>query len=66
MPCLLAAHPMQFAARAGASLRMRSTYVSAGGCSDLESLKSGKDRTKPWAFSLLMHSNERQRICTAS
>jgi len=47
---------MQSAARGDASLRMRSTYVSAGGCSDLESLKSGKDRTKPWAFSLLMHS----------
>jgi hypothetical protein len=29
-----------------------------GRLSDLESLKSGKDRTKPWAFCLLVHSNE--------
>ena len=39
-----------------ASLRMRRTLLR-GRLSDLESLKSGKDRTKPWVR-LLVHSNE--------
>src|SRR3989441_10056079 len=40
-----------------ASLRMRSSRLR-GRLSDLESLKSGKDKTKPWVR-LLVHSNER-------
>src|SRR5256712_8828668 len=40
-----------------AFLRMRSSRLR-GRLSDLESLKSGKDKTKPWVR-LLVHSNER-------
>ena len=40
----------------------------AGGTSDLESLKSGKDRTKPWIFVCLIctRTNETRRISTAN
>ena len=50
------------AARAGGRLPPHAKYRLRGRLSDLESLKSGKDRTKnhgPCLLGLLVHSNER-------
>ncbi len=43
-----------------ASLRMRRSHLR-GRLSDLESLKSGKDRTRPWVLFVCLHSNETKR-----
>jgi len=51
--------------RAAAFLRVRRT-VLRGRLSDLESLKSGKDRTKPWTlFVYALERTKRRRIYTA-